>query len=73
LKNPNNFFKKLPMNQTAITLIAISVFLMTLSTLLGPLIHLPPTIPALTIVGFLGIATLDDFSLQGKGGTIVLD
>jgi hypothetical protein len=61
------------MNQTAINLIAISVLLMTLSTLLGPLIHLPPTIPALTIVGFLGIATLDNFSLQGKGGTIVLD
>lgn len=61
------------MNQTAINLIAISVFLMTLSTLLGPLIHLSPTIPALTMVGFLGIATLDNFSFQGKGGTIVLD
>jgi hypothetical protein len=61
------------MNQTAINLIAISVFLMTLSTLLGPLIHLSPTIPALTMLGFLGIATLDNFSFQGKGGTIVLD
>ncbi|WP_413172350.1 ATP-dependent Zn protease [Anabaena azotica] len=61
------------MNQIAINLIAISVFLMTLSTLLGPLIHLSPTIPALTMVGFLGIATLDNFSFQGKGGTIVLD
>ncbi len=61
------------MNQTAINLIAVSVFLMTLSTLLGTLIHLSPTIPALTIVGFLGIATLDNFSFQGKGGTIVLD
>ncbi|MBD2293331.1 ATP-dependent Zn protease [Anabaena sphaerica FACHB-251] len=61
------------MNQTAINLIAISVFLMTLSTLLGPLINLSPTIPALTIMGFLGIATLDNFSFQGKGGTIVLD
>ncbi|MBC5795752.1 ATP-dependent Zn protease [Sphaerospermopsis sp. LEGE 00249] len=61
------------MNQTAINLIAISVFLMTISTLLGPLINLSPTIPALTIVGFLGIATLDNFSFQGKGGTIVLD
>jgi hypothetical protein len=46
---------------------------MTLSTLLGPLINLSPTIPALTIIGFLGIATLDNFSFQGKGGTIVLD
>ncbi|TAF02492.1 MAG: ATP-dependent Zn protease [Nostocales cyanobacterium] len=61
------------MSQTAINLIAISVFLMTLSSLLGPLINLSPTIPALTIIGFLGIATLDNFSFQGKGGTIVLD
>lgn len=61
------------MNQTAINLIAISVFLMTLSTLLGPLINLSPTIPALTIIGFLAIASLDNFSFQGKGGTIVLD
>ena len=61
------------MNQTAINLIAISVFLMTFSSLLGPLIHLSPTIPALATVTFLGIATLDNFSFQGKGGTIVLD
>ncbi|MBD2278487.1 ATP-dependent Zn protease [Aphanizomenon flos-aquae] len=61
------------MSQTAINLIAISVFLMTLSSLLGPLIHLSPTIPALATVTFLGIATLDNFSFQGKGGTIVLD
>jgi len=61
------------MSQTAINLIAISVFLMTLSTLLGPLINLSPTIPALTMVVFLGIATLDNFSFQGKGGTVVLD
>lgn len=61
------------MNQTAINVIAISVFLMTLSTLLGPLIHLSPTIPVLATVAFLGIATLDNFSFQGRGGTIVLD
>ena len=61
------------MNQAAINLIAVSVFLITLSTLLEPLIHLSPTIPILTMVGFLGIATLDNFSFQGKGGMIVLD
>ncbi|MGM3307695.1 ATP-dependent Zn protease [Anabaena sp. WFMT] len=61
------------MSQTAINLIAISVFFITLSTLLGPLIHLSPTVPALVTVAFLGVATLDNFSFQGKGGTVVLD
>jgi hypothetical protein len=61
------------MSQTALNLVAISVFLITLSTLLGPFIHLSPTVPALATFTILGIATLDSFSLQGKGGTILLD
>jgi hypothetical protein len=61
------------MNQTALNLVAISVFLMTLSALLGPLINLSPTIPAIATFTILGIATVDSFSLQGKGGTIILD
>jgi hypothetical protein len=61
------------MSQTALNLVAISVFLMTFSILLGPLIHLSPAVPALATFAILGIATLDNFSLQGKGGTILLD
>ncbi|MDZ7961499.1 MAG: ATP-dependent Zn protease [Aulosira sp. DedQUE10] len=61
------------MSQTALNLIAISIFLMTLSVLLGPLLNFSPTIPALATFTILGIATLDSFSLQGKGGTILLD
>ncbi|MEJ1929681.1 ATP-dependent Zn protease [Nostoc sp. NIES-2111] len=61
------------MNQTAFNLVAISVFVMTLSALLGPLINLSPTIPALATFTILGIATFDSFSLQGKGGTIFID
>jgi hypothetical protein len=61
------------MSQTALNLVAISIFLMTLSVLLGPLIHLSPTVPALATFTILGIATLDNFGLQGKGGTIFLD
>jgi hypothetical protein len=61
------------MSQTALNLVAISVFLMTFSVLLGPLINLSPTVPALATFAILGIATLDSFSLQGKGGTILLD
>ncbi|MBW4641860.1 MAG: ATP-dependent Zn protease [Goleter apudmare HA4340-LM2] len=61
------------MSQTALNLIAISIFFMTLSVLLGPLLNLSPTIPALATFTILGIATFDSFSLQGKGGTIFLD
>lgn len=61
------------MSQTGINLFAICVFLMTLSTLLGPLVHLSPTVPAVATFTILGIATFDSFSLQGKGGALVLD
>jgi hypothetical protein len=61
------------MSQTALNLIAISVFLMTLSVLLGPLIHLSPTVPAVATFAILSVATLDSFSLQGRGGTLLLD
>ncbi|MFN6572575.1 ATP-dependent Zn protease [Dendronalium sp. ChiSLP03b] len=61
------------MSQTALNLVAISIFLMTLSVLLGPLINLSPTVPALATFTILGIATLDSFSLQGKGASIFLD
>ncbi|MBD0384967.1 MAG: ATP-dependent Zn protease [Nostoc sp. C3-bin3] len=61
------------MSQISLNLVAISIFLITMSTLLGPFIHLSPAVPALATFTILGIATLDSFSLQGKGGTIFLD
>ena len=61
------------MSQTSLNLVAISIFLMTLSVLLGPFLNLSPAVPALATFTILGIATLDSFSLQGKGGTIFLD
>jgi hypothetical protein len=61
------------MNQTAINVTAILVFMMTVSTLMGPLFNLSPAIPAIATITVLGIATLDSFSLQGRGGTLLLD
>lgn len=61
------------MSQLSINLIAISVFLMTFSVLLGPLINLSPAIPAVTTLTVLGLATVDSFSWQGQGGTLLLD
>lgn len=61
------------MSQTSLNLVAIAIFLVTLSTLAGPLFNLSPTIPAIATFSLLGLATLDSFSLQGKGGALVLD
>ncbi len=61
------------MNQTAFNLVAIGIFAMTLSTLLSPLLHIPPAVPALATFSILGLATLDSFQWQGKFGSIALD
>ena len=61
------------MQQTALNLIAIGVFGMTLSVLLGPILNISPAIPALTTLGVLILGTFDSFGFQGKGVTILLD
>ncbi|BAZ14971.1 hypothetical protein NIES4071_68410 [Calothrix sp. NIES-4071] len=61
------------MSQTGLNLVAISIFIMTVSTLLGPLVHLSPVFPAVATFTILGVATLDSFALQGKGGNVFLD
>lgn len=61
------------MSQPTLNLVAISIFLVTLSTLAGPLFNLSPTIPAIATFILLGLATLDSFGLQGKGGAVISD
>jgi hypothetical protein len=60
-------------NPTTLNLIAVTIFLFVLSSLLGPLIHLSPAVPAIAAFGLLGLATVDTFSLQGRAGTLVVD
>lgn len=61
------------MQQTALNLIAIGIFTVTLSSLLGPVLNISPVFPAITTFGVLGLATLDNFTWGGKGTTLVLD
>ncbi len=61
------------MSQTTLNLVAVSIFLVTFSTLAGPLFNLSPTIPAIATFTLLGLATLDSFGLQGKGGAVISD
>jgi hypothetical protein len=61
------------MGQLSLNLVAISVFMMTMSVLLGPLLNLSPAVPAIATVTILGLATLDSLNWQGKGGMLLLD
>jgi hypothetical protein len=61
------------MKETSLNIIAISIFAITVSILLGPVINLPQTVPAIATFCLLGLATLDSFQWQGQGGTILLD
>lgn len=61
------------MQQLSLNLIAIAIFLGTMSVLLGPFLHIPPTIPAAVTFLGLGLATVDNLTWQGRGITLLLD
>ncbi|MGA9382979.1 MAG: ATP-dependent Zn protease [Phormidium sp.] len=61
------------MNKTSLNLIAILVFAMTLSVLLGPWLHISPYVPAIATAIVLGFTTLDTFTWQGQGGNLIID
>jgi hypothetical protein len=60
-------------NQAAFNLVAILVFAMVLSVLLGPLLQIPPALPALAVFAVLGLGTIDTLGWQGRGSTLLLD
>ena len=61
------------MTPVALNAIAIFIFLMSASVLLGPLIHLPPEWPASMTLGVLSIAAVDTFGFERRGTTLLLD
>ncbi|MGC9525442.1 MAG: ATP-dependent Zn protease [Limnospira sp.] len=61
------------MRETSLNLIAITIFTLTLTALLGPMFNLSAAIPAGMVFVLLGLATLDTFTLQGQGSTILVD
>jgi len=60
------------MEQTALNLIAIGIFAITMSVLLGPLFNLSPAIPAIITFAILSLTTIDTLSWQNRGSTILL-
>lgn len=61
------------MNPIAFNLVAILIFTLTLSILLGPYLQISPAIPAVATISILGFTTLDSWGFQGKGVTLLLD
>ena len=61
------------MSQTTLNLVAITIFTLVMTSLLGPLLHISPAIPAIAMFGILGVATLDTLSWQGRAGTLLVD
>ncbi|MEL6495094.1 MAG: ATP-dependent Zn protease [Cyanobacteria bacterium J06623_7] len=61
------------MSQIALNLIAIGVFLMTMTSLLGPIFHIPPVVPAAVTFGILALATADTLSWNSRGVSLLLD
>lgn len=61
------------MNSLTLNLTAVFIFLMTFSSLLGPLFHIPGEVPAIATISILGLVTVDNLTWQSKGSTILLD
>ncbi len=61
------------MSQTTLNLVAITIFTLVMASLLGPLLHLSPAVPAIAAFMILGVATLDTLSWQGQAGTLLVD
>jgi hypothetical protein len=60
-------------NQASLNLVAITLFSFVMMSLLGPIVHLPPTVPALAIAAVLSFMAIDTFGFQGRFGAIVID
>jgi hypothetical protein len=61
------------MSPSLINLMAIAVFGMTLSVLLGPLLGIPQEGVAIATLGILGIFTTDAFAFSGRGLSVLQD
>lgn len=61
------------MTPSLINLMAIAVFGMTLSVLLGPLLGIPQEWVALATLGVLGLMTTDAFAFSGRGLGLLQD
>jgi hypothetical protein len=62
-----------PTKQISLNILALVVFLLMISSLVGPLIQVSPLIPSLLIFGLLVGTSLDNFFLQSRVAGLVID
>ena len=61
------------MGQLTLNIVAITVFVVTMGMLIGPLVNLPQAVPVVAIAALLGIATLDQTSFNGTVGNLFIN
>ncbi len=61
------------MRDTTLNAVAITIFGVTMASLLGPLVSLSPAVVAVFVAVGLGIASLDQLGLEGRIGSIAID
>ncbi|NET41687.1 ATP-dependent Zn protease [Okeania sp. SIO2B3] len=61
------------MRQTSLNIIAISIFILTMSALLGPIFNISPVIPAVATFSVMVLAAIDTLGWQGQGSMIIVD
>ena len=61
------------MRQTSLNIIAIGIFVITMSSLIGPIFNVSPVYSAIATFSVLVLATIDTLALQGQGSMIIVD
>ena len=61
------------MRQTSLNIIAIGIFVMTMSSLLGPIFNISPFYIAIATFSVLVLATIDTLGWHGQGSMILVD
>ena len=59
------------MGQLTLNLVAVTIFLVTMATLLGPLLQIPQAVPVVAIATILSIAVIDQASWNGTIGNLL--
>lgn len=62
-----------PTREISLNIIALSVFALMISSLVGPLVHFSTIIPTVAIVGLLVGASVDSFFWQSRLASLLLD